>query len=431
MSFDERFLDREAEIRPDIGPRAWYLEEARRLESELGFSTSNFTTVSQRFFEEIGVDGSHVDTRHFIDTVDASQQTGFRSPDQDLVEHFTRQLAPHLPALREHIQSLAGDNIIVRPSPLDELTHPELSFAGAYKGYMPLETMSRDEHLLWGTASMLAGRFTKYGSCYYDRHGLDTDREVGAIYMEPFFELGKDIPQFYGTAYIADNHIRNEYHIAPPPDQAQRDPRITVQRDGQIWHSDTDQQAENSIDFTGRLHGVLEGLQNHFRAPLDVEYIVDPRGDLYIVQLRKISARHLANWNGLPLINETGIEHRSAIINTIGVAEGQVIDLRSSTNGIKVEDLNKGIIVVNHEPSGNGVDSRTLFEVLRHHDINGLRIVIDHGDSRLRDHLQYALAEDPGTDFILQTTDPNLTRRLRHHDYARITSDGISATVEN
>lgn len=247
----------------------------------------------------------------------------------------------------------------------------------------------------------------------------------------PLFELGKDIPQFYGTAYIAGDHIRNEYHIAPPPDQPQRDPHITVQRGGQIWHSKVDQQVEDSVDFTGRLHRVLDGLQAHFKAPLDVEYIVDPHGDLYVVQLRKISDPHLANWNKIPLINESGIEHRSAIINTIGITEGHVIDLRSSTSGVKMEDLNKGILVINHEPNGQGMDSRTLFEMLRYHNIEGLRIVVDHGDSRLRDHLQYAIAEDPGTDFILQTTDPNLTQKLRHRDYIRITSDGISGIVES
>lgn len=430
MTIHERSIDHLHNPSLDIGQRAWYLEEARKLETELGFSTSNFVAVPQRFFDDIGIDEGGASINATIDLVETSDNVSFRSPHPELTKYYAEQLRPHLPALQEQVESLKGDKIIVRPSPMDEHARPDLSFAGAYKGYMPLTPGDRDEHLLMGTAAMLAGRFTQYGNCYYDRHDIDGDRKVSAIYMEPFFELGHEIPLFYGTAYVAGDHIRNEYHISPPPDQSQRDPRLTVRRSGQTWHEDGDQTKEEAIDFTGRMERVLDGLQAHFKAPLDVEYIIDPKGDLYVVQIRKISTIHLAKWQSMPMLDEKGVEHRSAIIDSIGTVEGNVIDLRSSTQGISVSDISGAIAVINYEPKNQGIDSQTFFQLVRDHDLHGMRVVIDHGDSRLRDHLQYALAEDPGIDFIVQTTDPEVREKLQHGMYAQINSDGVTARVQ-
>lgn len=430
MSIDEGFPERAHSTDPTIGQRAWYLEEARGLENELGFSTSNFTVVSQQFFESIGVDGPHVDVEAIADMVERADDVGFRAAHQQIAEYFAGQLAPHLPEMRSYIQSLNGEPIIVRPSPLDESGRPDLSFAGVCRGYMPLKPMSRDEHLVRGTATMLAGRITKHGNAYYDRHGITGDRTAAAIYMEPFFELGKDIPPFYGTAYVAGDHIRNEYHVSPAPDQPQRDPRLTVERGGQTWHDHKDQSAEDAHDFTGRISRLMSGLQQHFNVPLDVEYLVAPQGDLYVVQIRQISDAHRARWQALPAVDEAAVRHRSAVINSVGTAEGRVIDLRTTVEGVRVDDLQTGITVINHEPLGRGMHSQALFQLARTHNLQNLRVVVDHGESRLRDHLQYALAEDPGINFIVQTTDPAVTRKLRNGAYAQVVSNGVSAEVQ-
>jgi hypothetical protein len=424
MAFEEQAV---YNPQSDIGQRAWYLQEARKLETELGFSTSNFTVIPQSFFEDIDVDGVGFDVQATVDAVNRSEDIGFRATHPELTDYFTQRLAPHLSTLQKFTDQLGGKEVIVRPSPLDEYERGDLSFAGAYKGYMPAQNRGRDEHLVLGTAEMLAGRFTKYGNYYYARHGIDTARKVGAICMEPFFDLLKDTPMFHGTAYIVGDHIRNEYNVAPGAGQSQRQPRLVVERGGHVWSDEQD--AETTIDFNSRVSRVLRGLQTHFETPLDVEYLFDQRGDLYVVQLRKVSEKHLANWSAALAIDEENLPHRSAIINSVGDAMGKVIDLRSSLRGADLENLDQGIIVLDHEPTGDGLHSQALFKLTKEQNLSGLRVVIDHGALRPRDHLQYALGEDPGIDFLLQTTDPAVTRQLQHDKQVQIVSNGVTASI--
>lgn len=422
------------ELVPDVrlehesGQRAWFLEEARTIEDDLGFSTSNFTVVPSTFFEDIGI-GAY--PSNGVAAIELANQhaTDMRSPYPELIHHYTEQLTPHFRTLLEHIQPLDGTPIIARPSPMDESQRPDLSFAGAYRGYMPLQPRSREDHLVVGTAAMLAGRFTPYGDTYYERHEIPGDRAVGAIYMEPFMELGKDIPLFYGTAYIADDHIRNEYNVTPIPGKPQRGARLMVERSGQRWHEHNDQSEENVYQFTERIDYALKGLQEHFGMPLDIEYLVDPKGDLYVVQIRPISARHLASWNSLPLVDEAAISHRSAIINSIGTVAGKVVDLRSDITHVPVDELPGNITVINHEVREGGVSSQELFRLVTQHNLRDLQVVIDHGDTRLRDHLQYALGEDPGITFLAQTTNPAVRDSLRNNENISVASNGITVEV--
>lgn len=419
---------REAFPEVAIGNRAWFLEQARHLETQLGFSTSNFTVLPARYFEDIGID-NFADSEAIVAAVDQATDIGFREAHPDVIEHFAHRLLPHLDSLRAHVEPLGGSQIIVRPSPLDELGRPELSFAGAYKGYMPLASKDRDEHLLFGTAAMLAGRYTKYGNYYHSRHGIEGTRAVGAIFMEPFFDLGKDVPAFYGTAYIAGDHMRNEYHVAPSPNEAQREPKLTVERGGNVWHESADMSAESAFNFTDRMSYLLNGLQDHFQAPLDVEYIMDHRGDLYVVQIREISSKHLDNWRETPAIDEAGALHRSAVLDSVGLVQGRVTDLRAGVDRLDMAKLNDSILVINHEPNGRGVHSQQLLQLAHVHNLQGIKVVVDHGESRLRDHLQYALVEDPGIDFVVQTTDPSVTRRLRDGEDVTLSSNGIYTSV--
>jgi hypothetical protein len=412
-----------------VGQRAWHMDQARKLESRLGFSTSNFVISSSQLFEEMFIDDGNFDVREAIRFVDESS-TGFRSPHPDVVTYFEEKVLPYKADLRAITESLNGERVIVRASPIDEASRSELSFAGVYKGYMPLGSHTREDDLITGTATMLAGRFTKHGNAYYERHGIRGDRKVGALFMEPFFDLVHDTPLFYGTAYVVDGHIRNEYHIKPPADQPQRDPRLMVKRANNVWHDEADQTVENSIDFDERMIHVLEGLNAHFRTSLDVEYIIDPKGDIYVVQLRKLSARHADRWTSLPHIEEGALRHNSAIINSIGKTAGKIIDLREDASNVDAQDYDKGIIVINHEPTLNGLDSERLFVIASQQKLSNLRVIVDHGTSRRRDHLQFALAEDPGIDFIVQTTDTNVTHKLSDNELVEVSSNGIVANVK-
>lgn len=410
---------------PDlIGQRAWYLNEARKVEQDLGFSTSNFTIVPEGFFDQIDIE-----LPESFHTSVPQAKMGFRSVNPRVVDYFAQQLQPHLAELESFAGSLAGQDIIVRPSPLDEHNRKDLSFAGVFKGYMPLKPgLSRADHLLYGTAAMLAGRFTDYSEYYYARHSIKSSRKVSAILMEPFFNLQTESPLLHGTAYVLGDHIRNEYNVTPEPGAIQRDSDLIVDRDGERWYSKSDLSLESSLDFPDRITTALKGLRDHFNHPLDVEYLVDQRGDLYVVQLRPISESHLNNWQALGWVDETDIPHRTAILNSIGSMEGRVVDLRDSVNDISSIDPSN-ILVINHEMAQAGMDTETLCKLMAKHNPAGLKVIIDHGEKRARDHLQYAVAEDPSIGFLVQTSDPSITQSLRHDQEMGITSDGIECSL--
>ncbi|HEX6462669.1 MAG TPA: hypothetical protein VFZ58_05405 [Candidatus Saccharimonadales bacterium] len=423
----ENYVNRERDFEhPDIiGQRAWYLTEARKIERDLGFSTSNFTVIPESLFEQVGIDLPE----SFHDSL-PQEGKDFRSVNSRLVDYFAQKLHPHIVELEQFASPLAGQDIIVRPSPLDEGNRMDLSFAGVFKGYMPLRPgLGRTEHLLYGTAAMLAGRFTDYSGYYHTRHDIQSRRKVGAILMEPFFNLQTESPLLHGTAYVLDDHIRNEYNVTPEPGMIQRDSDLIVERGRERWYSKSDVSLEASLDFPDRITTALKGLRDYFKHPLDVEYLVDPKGDLYIVQLRPISERHLNNWKALPQIDEAGLPHRTAIINSIGGIEGRVVDLRDSTNDIGAIDSNS-ILVINHERIQTGMDTETLCKLMAQYSPSNLRVIIDHGDKRARDHLQYAVAEDPSIDFLVQTSDPSITQSLRHGEEMKIISNGIECDLQ-
>ena len=407
----------------DFGNRGETLTSLLNLEGALGFSASNFVTVPHKLFSDINVDSS---------SLPETDHSGFRMVDPLITERYAEKVAPHINEISELLTGIEGEPIIVRPSPLDDNLRPDLSFAGAYKGYMPLEEKTREEHILWGTASMLAGRHTEYADYYNYRHSIHGRRQTAAIYMQPFFELGKDIPVFYGTGYIAGGHIRNEYHVLPDPNEQQRDPKLTVIRNGQVTEGCDDQSIEKEYDFTPRVSHLLKGLQENFGRSLDVEYIVDPKGDLYVVQMRNISNKHLTNWGRVKDTPEPQTDYRSAIVNTVGEISGEVIDLRQDENDDRLEQSPKGIVVINYESDGvTGTDAADFLKRITAKDLHSLNVVVDHGRSRLRDHLQYAMVEDPGIDFIVQTHDPEITETLVDGERVTISSDGVILRIAN
>jgi hypothetical protein len=200
-----------------------------------------------------------------------------------------------------------------------------------------------------------------------------------------------------------------------------------VQRNSRTWLPDNDVELETSLNFFSRTEVALHGLQEHFNKPLDVEYLVDPRGDLYVVQLREISERHKRHWEALPELEENNVAHRTAILNSMGSITGRVVDLRAAS---EIPDIQpKDIIVLRHESREGYVDAPSFCLKALQRNLTGIRLVIDHSPSRLRDHLQYAIVEDPGVDFIVQTSDQGLLRHLKHDEQLTLHSDGLSAQI--
>lgn len=416
---------------PDEGMRAWFLNEAKSLEQTLGFSTSDFVTVPWHMFDEVsGAAGERLEAADAVTLVDSATLPK-RSVHPDIVAHYAERIRPIVPAIVAATMELGGEIVISRPSPLDEHARPDLSFAGVYKSHMPrLGNLSKTDALHAGTANVLAGRFTQYGNGYYDRHGLDTDRQTGVMFMRPFFDMHRETPLVHGTAYVSGHLIRNEYLISPPQDQPQRDPRLMVRWDEETRLIAPEQAIEDTIDFTNRMTTILDGLHRHFNVPLDVEYLLDEAGAIYVVQIRQIAARHLANWAMAAHTSDTYSSQSSAIVNTVASAEGTVVDLRRRADVPDLLSIEGNILVINHEESAGGAHTQALLDAIReqrpHHN---LKVVVDHGTSRVRDHLQYSMVEDPHISFVVQSSDPKITAELQDNTHVRIDSDGLTAAV--
>jgi hypothetical protein len=418
---------------PEIGMRAWYLSEARGLEAQLGFSTSNFVTLPWEVFDDaLGSPGDRLDTATAVQMVD-STPLAKRGVHPDIVAHYADRVRPVVSSILTATAELDGNVIISRSSPFDEHARPDLSFAGVYKSSMPRHNgLTKEEALHIGTANVLAGRFTQYGNGYYERHGMHTDRHTGIMYMQPFYDVTKDAPLIHGTAYVAGGLIRNEYLIAPPPDRPQRDPRIMVRWGAETQLTAPDQSVEHDLDFAPRMTKVLDGLHAHFNAPLDVEYLLDTAGNMYVVQIRQISARHMANWIMSSQVTDEFTPQDSGIVNTVAAVEGHVIDLRHRDRRLDLQEAaqNGAVLVVSHEEKGPGMHTQKLLDTIREQrPTSGLQVVIEHEPERLRDHLQYAMVEDPHIQFALQTTDPKVTAELRDGAQVRIESNGLTASV--
>jgi len=416
---------------PEIGMRAWYLNEAQTLETALGFSTSQFVTVPWEVFDEaLGTSGERLATAEAIAMADAARLPK-RGVHPEIVNHYAERLRPVVSKLLTATSDLEGNVIISRSSPLDEHARPDLSFAGVYKSHMPRATeLTKEQALHAGTANVLAGRFTQYGNGYYERHGIHTDRHTGVMYMQPFYDVTKDAPLVHGTAYVAGSLIRNEYLIAPPPDRPQRDPRIMVRWGGETQLTAPDQSVENDLDFANRMTKVLDGLQEHFNAPLDVEYLLDKDGNMYVVQIRQISARHMANWVVSSQVTDEFTPQESGIVNTVASVEGRVIDLRHHGRAIDLQEAAGAVLLIRHEEKGPGMHTQRLLDTIREQNpTTGLQVVVEHEPERLRDHLQYAMVEDPHIAFALQTNDPKVTAELRNGAEVRIESNGLTASA--
>lgn len=411
---------------PEVGMRAWYLSESKKVEQVLGFQTPEYLAVPWTVFTR----QADVEKQFGIPFIDGASAIGKREAHPEIVDFFIQNITDVTNEIEASLQARQWDTVLVRPSALDEYTYPNLSFAGVYKSDVPnRRQLDATDQLLRGTAQMLAGRYTKYGNCYYDRHQLKTERLVGVLYMKPFFDPIHKVPLLHGTGFVMNQYIRSEYMVAPVLGETQREPRLLVRWNEDVRLSAQERSREDSVQFSERLCALLDGLQAHFREPLDVEYLFDAEGTILIVQIRRLSQRHIANWEKAGHFNEELFEHSSAIVDSVGQIEGQILDLRSTNRPMHLDEVAERILVVNHEPTNIGTSTESLLDQIRGSEVNNLRVVVDHGNSRMRDHLQYALVEDPALGFVVQTADPSFLSVLSDGQKVIISSTGVSAAV--
>lgn len=363
-----------------IGQRAAMLLEAKSLEKKLNFQIPHFVIIPCNQLPQ--------------NTYDKERLVS------NLVE-------------RKSLLNIALDlrpEIFVRPSPIDELKYKHLSFAGVYSSYAPQTTLGQKEHLMKGLTEVLLGRFTAYTNYYYHRHRLSSGRKVAVIVME----MVKDIA-LHGTAYVYKNSIITEFLNDNP---------LSIQSRNSTVLFISDQKKQPAVHASQA--DTLRDIRKHFKTDLDIEYVIDKKGTVYIVEIRPISYSHLKNWRKLKSLPYASDSLSSAILNTPGKIHGKIIDLRSRNPQPKDFLNSRSIFLIKHQAdSKTGTSSFKFLEWLDHHELSHILVIVDHGRMRRRDHLQYILVEDPGIDFIIQTLQSQTLNKLSDGKNCRIISDGL------
>jgi hypothetical protein len=287
---------------------------------------------------------------------------------------------------------LPSDRIFARSQPLDESLLPGFSFAGVYQSYAPRRATPRLENLLRGFRKVLAGRYNRQADYYYSRHSLVSDRPVAMM----FSNMVDDVVCF-GTAYVLVDKCLLGYFDTPASIFLSDPVRVAARR-GQIRRG----RSGVIVDLMFRISDV-------FDTAIDVEFLIDRRDCIFISQVRPMSRRHVCNWSR---VDESAWDEVCAstppsnTVNTRGAVEGTVLDLRKTVLNASHAACGDGrIYLVSHRDSGRGTSSLDLLEFVDRHTLHDLAVLVDHGESRQDDHLQYLMHEDPGIAFLAHTTD--------------------------
>ena len=126
-------------------------------------------------------------------------------------------------------------------------------------------------------------------------------------------------PMVHGTGYVYQDKILTEFY----------DSVLAVQMHDPVVLAITEE--TKSSCGQERLADVLFGLARAFTVALDIEYLVDTQGQIYIVQIRPISQAHLRHWNQLSPIVFQDYASRTppaVVLNSIGNFQGVAVDLR-------------------------------------------------------------------------------------------------------
>jgi hypothetical protein len=328
------------------------------------------------------------------------QKLDIRVPEFCIVPHteVDRLSNPHVPESQRSQDLLAAtsclpsDRIFARSQPLDESLLPGYSFAGVYQSYAPRRSTPRLENLLRGFGKVLAGRYNRQADYYYSRHSLVTDRPVDLM----FSNMVDDVVCF-GTAYVLANNCLLTY-FDTPVSIFLSDPVRAAARRGQVLPG----RSGGVVDLMFRIAGV-------FHVAIDVEFLIDRSDRIFISQVRPMSRPHLRNWSR---VDESVWDEvcdsvpASNTVNTRGTLEGTILDLRKTRlDASHVDGEKPCVYVVSHRHSGHGTSSLDLLDFINIHKLQDLVVVVDHGESRQDDHLQYLMHEDPGIEFLAHTVD--------------------------
>lgn len=353
----------------------------------------------------------------------AAKLIDFRIPKYCIIPH--REIVPLCQAqesegrtasleqyLLDSTRSLASDEIFARAQPLDESLFPNLSFAGVYQSYVPRKKTPRAENLVRGFDKVLSGRYSAYSEYYYSRHNIKSNRPVDVM-----FSTMVDDVMCFGTAYVIEDRCLIEYFDTPISIFLCDPVRIAAERE------------QGYIGVSGKLIRTVFAVNEIMNVALDIEFLVDRREQVFVSQVRPISPPHIDNWKSVT--EQTWDEIRadgppSNVINTLGTIEGMAVDLRRRKPSIwDFAQAGKKIYIISHRDVAPGTSSLEILQFLNQNNLSNIALVVDHGDARMDDHLQYIMYEDPGIVFLVHST--GVPKEI-DGEWWRITSDGFHTT---
>jgi hypothetical protein len=313
--------------------------------------------------------------------------------------------------------AVLGDQVFVQAAPHDESRRADLSFAGCFKTYHPRRARSGTQNMLAGLRAVLSGRSNRYCDLYYDRHGIGGDRIIDV-------KIASLVPrvQKIGTGYaLSDRALVQTYDSYVS--LYTNDPARLCWIDGQRpTYGD-----ESEITLAESLSEVSSVLGQ----PLDVEFVTDAEGRVFVSQVRPISVAHRLRFAAIhedvwqaKLTSPPG----SVIPGSVGRFDGVPVDLRARAPQETDLSPKAPIYVIRHSAQAehSGVSALDFMDWANRMRPKGFGLIIDHGAYRQNDHLDYILGEDPDARFVIAATSlpPDLSGAT-----VTVTCDGFDADV--
>jgi hypothetical protein len=281
------------------------------------------------------------------------------------------------------------NQIFVRPCPLDESKYKHLSFAGVYESYKPYKQKNTKENVIDGIIKVMSGRNNEFSKYYYTKHTLSENKKVSLM-----FSNALENACMFGTAYVFKGKCLIEYFDTPL--SIFRNDPIRIVADSN----------SNLVGINKKVRDNIIEVENFIGVPLDIEFLIDRNEKLYISEVRPISKVHLKNWKAITSNTWESYVNTvppSNVLNSIGTWSGRIVDLRRRMcNAEDFDDTENKIYLINHSSiNQKGTTTLFLLNILTKYNGKNINLIIDHGNRRKNDHLQYITFEDPSLNNII------------------------------
>ncbi len=357
-----------------VGSKMANLGDLRRhlgLAVPAGFAITAF--AYKRFLEGSGLAG---ELAALLATADIRDLEGLAAISTDLRERVRRaELPPDLKAaLDEQARQFAGRRLAVRSSAVGEDT--EFSFAGQFATLLNVDPAHLAEHY----KAVVASKFTSRAIFYWKYQDFSVDElpmAVGCLDMVParasgvMFSLDPHAPHqdtvvitaVWGLGKFAVDGVvspdyyevsRGEGHPILTRRPAVKPRALACSPEGGVVEIDLppDRAAAPCLADAQvqALAAVALRLEKHFGAPQDIEWAVDPQGDITILQSRPLrlaaprrpARPRPASLEGVPALLNFGLRAVG------GAAAGPVFILRREED---VPAIPPGVVVVTRQPT--------------------------------------------------------------------------------